>query len=118
MKVAASTQANAAFDASFLDIYTGGDKDVRNQVLELFLGQGELLLDRLKEACGNERAWHDAAHSLKGCASGVGANRLAGLAREAEAQGAAPESDQAAMLDELASAFAATAQQVRALLAA
>lgn len=113
-----STEVNAAFDASFLDVYTGGDKEIRNQVLELFLTQGELLLDRLRQARGNERAWHDAAHSLKGCASGVGASGLASIAREAELQSAAPAPDQAAILDELGFAFSATANKVRALLAA
>lgn len=117
MMDAGSAEAVTAFDASFLDIYTGGDKEIRNQVLVLFLTQGELLLGRLREALGEERAWHDAAHSLKGCAAGVGAGGLASIAREAERQSAAPAPDQAAILDELGSAFSATASKVRALLA-
>ena len=116
MGVGQSAEANAAFDASFIDIYTGGDKQVRDQVLELFLAQGELLLQRLREALGNERAWHEAAHSLKGCASGVGANGLAAVAREAERQGAAGKTEQAATLDELVSAFEVTARKIKALL--
>ena len=88
---AGKSEANAAFDASFLDVYTGGDKEIRNQVLELFLTQVELLLKRLKDAQGDERAWHEAAHSLKGCASGVGASGLAGLARAAEQEKSASE---------------------------
>jgi len=117
MKSAGKVDANAAFDASFLDIYTGGDREIRDQVLRLFLTQAELLLDRLREAQGDQRAWHEAAHSLKGCARGVGANGLADLAREAEQRAGALGTDQAAMIDRLASAFAATAEEVQALLA-
>ena len=116
MKSAGKADAHAAFDASFIDIYTGGDKEVRDQVLKLFLTQAELLLGRLKAATGDQRAWHEAAHSLKGCASGVGASGLAGLAREAEQQAGAPNAAQAAMIDKLASAFVATAEQVNTLL--
>ena len=118
MKSAAKSDASVAFDAAFLDIYTGGDKDVRDQVLKLFLTQGELLLDRLRKAQGDSRAWHEAAHSLKGCASGVGANGLAGLAREAEQKAGSPGAEQGAIIDRLAAAFRATADQVRALLGA
>ena len=117
MKASDKAEANAAFDASFIDVYTGGDRSIRNQVLELFLTQAELLLTRLREAQGDERRWHEAAHSLKGCASGVGANGLAALAREAERQGPAAHSQQAAILDDLAAAYSATAVKVRALLA-
>src|SRR5262249_22246808 len=118
MQSAAKGDVNAAFDASFLDVYTGGDRDIRDQVLRLFLTQGELLLNRLREAQGDQRAWHEAAHSLKGCASGVGASGLAGLAREAEQTAAAPTAEQIAMIERLAAAFLATAAQVRALLGA
>jgi len=113
---AAKADANAAFDASFLDIYTGGDRQVRDQVLRLFLTQAELLLGRLRAAQGDARAWHEAAHALKGCASGVGANGLADLAREAEQRANATASDQTTMIDQLASAYMATAKQVRTLL--
>ncbi|MFZ1991742.1 MAG: Hpt domain-containing protein [Alphaproteobacteria bacterium] len=116
MKSAGKADANAAFDASFLDIYTGGDKAVRDQVLRLFLTQAELLLGRLKAARGDQRAWHEAAHSLKGCASGVGASGLASLAREAEKRAGASGADQATLIDQLASVFVATAEQVKTLL--
>ena len=116
MKSAGKADANAAFDASFLDIYTGGDRQVRDQVLRLFLTQAELLLGRLRAAQGDARAWHEAAHSLKGCASGVGANGLADLAREAEQRANATGADQTTMIDQLASAYMATAKQVRTLL--
>lgn len=118
MQDAGNAEDDTAFDAAFLDVYTGGDEELRNQVLELFLIQGELLLDRLRQARGDERAWHDAAHSLKGCAAGIGASGLADLAREAERQSAAPPTAQGAIVDRLAAAFAATAAKVKILLAA
>lgn len=117
MTSAEQAPANAAFDASFLDAYTGGDKEIRNQVLELFLTQTDLLLTRLKEAKGNAQAWHEAAHSLKGCASGVGANGLAGLARQAELGSTASADVQDKMIRELAVMVAATCEKVRDVLA-
>ena len=116
MQSSAQPNVNVVFDASFLDVYTGGDREIRDQVLNLFLDQAQLLLKRLKDAQGDERAWHEAAHSLKGCASGVGANALAAIAREAEKEAASSTDAQAAMIEELAAAFKAAAGQVRLLL--
>lgn len=116
MQGAGKAEANVAFDAAFLDIYTGGDKGLRNQVLEMFLAQSDLLLSRLKDARGNPKAWHEAAHSLKGCASGVGANGLAGLAREAEQQSGASADRQDLMIRDLSLMIGATSARVRELL--
>ena len=106
-----------AFDPKFLDTYTGGDKAIRNQVLELFLEQASLLLDRLYEARGDAKAWHAAAHSLKGCAGGVGASGVADLARLAEQRSAETDDIHIKTIRDLRSALAATAEKVREVLA-
>lgn len=111
------TELKASFDPSFLDAYTGGDTGIRNQVLEMFLDQAALLLERLDDARGDAKAWHAAAHSLKGCASGVGANGIADLARLAEQRAAGPEDIYDKTLRDLRTALAQTSDQVRELLA-
>jgi HPt (histidine-containing phosphotransfer) domain-containing protein len=117
MNLSLKTDWNPAFDPQFLDAYTGGDKVVRDQVLTLFLEQSALLLKRLAAARADTKAWHDAAHSLKGCASGVGAKGLAELAREAEQKSAAPDDAKETVLRSLEAAVLATADKVHEVLA-
>src|SRR5215470_14005151 len=98
----------AQFDASFLDVYTGGDVEARDQVLKLFLVQSHMLLGKLEVAVGNSKAWGEAAHSLKGCARSVGANTVADIALRAEGEAAAAKDVQSQRLGELKSALDAT----------
>lgn len=78
-----------AVDFAYLEAYTMNDASIIEEVLRLFQQQCELwspLLDTSHEG------WRDAAHTLKGAAGGIGAQRLADLAGEAEkgdAEGAA-----------------------------
>ena len=55
-----------ALDLGFLEQYTGGDVEIRNQVLEMFLNQADMLLGRLEEAKGDAGPWKEVTHSLKG----------------------------------------------------
>lgn len=109
--------AKASFDPGFLDTYTGGDKGIRNQVLEMFLDQAALLVERLDNARGDTKTWHEVAHSLKGCASGVGANKIADLAKLAEQRASGPEDLYDKTLSDLRSALVETSKKVRELLA-
>jgi HPt (histidine-containing phosphotransfer) domain-containing protein len=104
------------FDPSVLDPYTGGDVEVRDQVLELFLDQAELLITELDHARGSTEAWMQAAHSLKGCARNVGANAIADLAFRAERRPAGVADEQAQVLEALREAMTATSAKVKALL--
>jgi HPt (histidine-containing phosphotransfer) domain-containing protein len=108
--------ARVQFDAKFLDTYTGGDDEARDQVLKLFLVQSHMLLGRLEDALGNSGAWGEAAHSLKGCARSVGANTVADLAHGAEGESQAAKPQQLERLAEIKSALEATAAQVQALI--
>ena len=70
-----------AVDFAYLETYTMNDAGIIEEVLRLFQQQCELwtpLLDTSHEG------WRDAAHTLKGAAAGIGAQRRADLAGEAE----------------------------------
>lgn len=105
------------FDPSVLDPYTGGDIETRDQVLELFLDQAEMLITQLERARGDANAWMQAAHSLKGCARNVGANAIADLAFRAERHPQPNTGDDGDILVELRDAMSSTAAKVKALLA-
>jgi HPt (histidine-containing phosphotransfer) domain-containing protein len=104
------------FDPLFLDAYTGGDTETRDQVLKLFLVQSHLLFGRLETSVGDPMGWGEAAHSLKGCARSVGANGVADLASRAESESSAPQTVQGRRLIELKLALETTSSQVEALI--
>lgn len=85
------TQSAQAVDLAHLDRYTGGDQAINAEVLSLFEGQCFGLVDQLDAMIGadNAKAWHQAAHTLKGAARGIGAFALADAAQVAEAAGPA-----------------------------
>ncbi|HUU67817.1 MAG TPA: Hpt domain-containing protein [Methyloceanibacter sp.] len=71
-------------DLVHLSRYTLGERDLEREVLELFCTQSVLCLEQLRAAM-SDKAWKDAAHSLKGSASAIGAWRAAKAAERAEA---------------------------------
>lgn len=78
-------------DLVYLSKFTMGDKDLEREVLNLFAVYSEIYLDRMKDAV-SDREWLEAAHTLKGSASGIGAWRVANYAGEAERLGGADRS--------------------------
>lgn len=66
-----------------LSRYTLGNRSLEGEVLQLFLTQSKLYLSRLQEA-KDDKAWRDAAHTIKGSARGIGAWQVADCAEEAE----------------------------------
>lgn len=79
-----------------LDRYTGGNRDLNEEVLRLFEGQCFALVEQLEALAGSEngKAWHDVAHTLKGASRGIGAFALADAAAAAEVQGPSAEATQ------------------------
>ena len=75
---------NRPVDLVHLARYTLGDRALEREVLALFRTQSLIYLQRLKEA-GEDKAWQDAAHTIKGSARGIGAWRVARTAEAAEA---------------------------------
>ncbi|HVI28966.1 Hpt domain-containing protein [Hansschlegelia sp.] len=100
----ASGSFATAIDVVHLNRQTMGDRSLEREVLELFRRQARILLFRFENLTNPaERA--DVAHTLKGSARGVGANRVAFAAEELERAAKARESTGKA-LAELAEAIA------------
>lgn len=85
---AGNIQASAAgtkrpVDLVHLAHHTMGDRELECEILDLFAKQSVLYLDRLRDA-RDERAWCEAAHTLKGSARSIGAWGVADTAEAAE----------------------------------
>ena len=70
-------------DLAYLGRFTLGDAALEREVLDLFLTHTPLYVASLRDAV-TAKAWHDAAHTLKGAARGIGAWRLGRAAEAAE----------------------------------
>lgn len=85
VKTAATTrQPDLPIDHVHLARYTFGNRALEIEVLQLFTDQAPDYLEALRVA-DTEKAWRDAAHTLKGSARAVGAVRVAERAERAEA---------------------------------
>ena len=80
-------------DHAHLARYTMGNRALEIEVLQLFAGQAPLTMRDLEKA-DTAKAWHIAAHTLKGSARAVGAGQVARVAEQAETAGLAdPDRD-------------------------
>ena len=81
--------ASCAVALDHLNRYTGGNRDLNEEILRLFEGQCLALVGQLEALAGGEdgRAWHVAAHTLKGASRGIGAFALEDAAQSEEAEG-------------------------------
>lgn len=70
-------------DRGYLARVTLGNRVLEREVLELFAGQLLVYVEQLR-AADSERDWKFLAHTIKGSALAVGANKLANLAHLAE----------------------------------
>lgn len=77
-------KASRPVDLVHLSRYTLGERELEREVLELFCTQSVIYIERLR-AARSDKDWHDAAHSLKGSATAIGAWRTAAAAERAEA---------------------------------
>ncbi len=77
-------------DLVHLSHYTLGDTELEREVLQLFLAQSSIYLERLKTAA-KAQDWRDAAHTIKGSAQGIGAWRVAETAEVAELARSCPK---------------------------
>jgi HPt (histidine-containing phosphotransfer) domain-containing protein len=107
-----------AIDRGHLARMTFGDRSLQQEVLQLFVRQAELLLERMRG--GNAAAMASLAHTLTGSARGIGAWAVARTAEAAEvaatAGGAPAECDLA--LRELSAAVAEARREIADLLGA
>jgi HPt (histidine-containing phosphotransfer) domain-containing protein len=70
-------------DRVYLARFTLGNAALEREVLELFAAQAPVYVARLREAA-TSKEWKEAAHTIKGSASAIGAWRLARFAEMAE----------------------------------
>jgi HPt (histidine-containing phosphotransfer) domain-containing protein len=82
--------ASEAVDRAYLARFTLGNAALEREVLELFAAQAPLYVTRLREAA-TAKDWKEAAHTIKGSASAIGAWRLARFAEMAERIDLEPE---------------------------
>jgi len=75
--------ADRPVDLVHLSKYTLGNRELEKEVLELFNQQSLIYLKRLAGA-ENMVNWHQAAHTIKGSAKGIGAWKVAEMAENAE----------------------------------
>jgi HPt (histidine-containing phosphotransfer) domain-containing protein len=81
----------APIDLAHLDRQTLGDRAVRDEVLDMFVGQTASLRAELGQSAGEARA--RIAHRVQGTALGIGAHAVAACARELQAH---PDREEAA----------------------
>ncbi|MEG6509246.1 Hpt domain-containing protein [Methyloligella sp. 2.7D] len=116
-KLSTGRNTSRPIDLVHLSRYTLGDRSLEQEALELFCSQSMVYLDRLANA-DSDKAWADAAHSLKGSARAVGAWRVAEAAAAAEAlSGEALMQDRKDTLDRLQRLLEETKSYVKSLLA-
>ena len=75
--------AGDPIDRAYLARFTLGNAALEREVLQLFADQVPLYLQALRDA-RPRKAWKEAAHTIKGSASAIGAWRLARFAEMAE----------------------------------
>ncbi|WP_309629081.1 Hpt domain-containing protein [Brevundimonas sp.] len=73
---------SGAVDFSVLDRTTGGDDEVAEEILGLFVQQAGMWSPMLD---ARQEGWRDAVHTIRGAAAGIGAGVLAEVCAEAEA---------------------------------
>lgn len=81
-----ASRSLSPIDCDHLSRYTLGDRELEQEILQLFADQAQITLAKLRTAaCA--KSWYDAAHTLKGSARAVGATEVAGAAHDAQAAG-------------------------------
>jgi len=95
-----------------------GEPDVLADVLNIFLVEVPLRMDRLRNAwaAGDIEEVRRAAHSLKGSAGNIGARRLYEVCRQLEAQGTSGARAGSALVDALGVEFGKVEVEIRRLL--
>jgi HPt (histidine-containing phosphotransfer) domain-containing protein len=75
-----------AIDLEHLARYTGGEKGLNSEVLQLFDGQISAMVAELHTVLASRdgKRWREVAHTIKGAARGVGAFAMGDLAALAE----------------------------------
>ncbi len=76
-------KSTGVIDFDHLEKYVSGDDALRDEILDIFAGQVDILLQQF-DVFQSDEGWKDTAHTLKGASRGVGAWDLGKLCEEAE----------------------------------
>ena len=109
-----SPDSNVPLDLSILKTFSDGDKEVEKKLVGVYVVQSDKNLKTLAENSTNTgaKAWHDSAHMFKGGSSGIGANVLAELCKEAQHfEGEAQE--QAALFEKINGEYTRVKDQLK-----
>lgn len=79
----ATNSDSAILDTKHLGKYTLGDYALECEILNMFIDQSATYMKRL-ETPASTKDWSEAAHSLKGCARGIGAFKVGMRAAQLE----------------------------------
>ncbi len=105
-----ATEPSLDYDvvAGLQELEASGESGLFAEVVSLFAGQGQLMMEKLHAAvaAGDEAGWRQALHGFVGTAGSVGALRLSERCRELEEGVGGLPADAAATLAELEEAFA------------
>jgi HPt (histidine-containing phosphotransfer) domain-containing protein len=103
----------AIFDLEHLRQYTGDDRVLQRELVNLFLGHFAPVRTQLDTARSTEE-WKFSAHTLKGSARSIGAPAVAALADKLDAiEFDDPQIEKTRLLDALDAAMAAFAWEVK-----
>jgi len=93
----------APIDMDHLARYTGGDRTLNTEILRLFNGQVNSMVDELLAVLQQRdvRKWRQVTHTLKGAARGVGAFAMGDAAAAAEPIDPAQSQDRAIQVIEV-----------------
>ena len=107
--------AGTAIDLEHLARYTGGEKGLNGEILQLFDGQITSMVAELNGllASQDSKRWREIAHTIKGAARGVGAFEMGEAAAKAEPVDPADSAEAKAAIQKLER----EAQTVRAFIA-
>ena len=89
-------------DLTYLRRFTLSDADLEREILDLFVTHTPRYMMSLRAAV-TAKEWHDAAHTMKGAARGIGAWRLGRCAEAAERMSFDADSDRRAFILDSAS---------------
>jgi HPt (histidine-containing phosphotransfer) domain-containing protein len=103
--------ASETIDRGHLARMTFGDRSLEREVLGLFDRQATILIERMRG--GEPAAVASLAHTLKGSAAGIGADRVARTAGAAEMAAGLTAAECSQAIDQLAQAV----EEARALIA-
>jgi HPt (histidine-containing phosphotransfer) domain-containing protein len=114
LEQAAAALESAVLDHAHFERMTFGDRSLQLEVLQLFDRQAEMLLGRMR--ISEPAAVATLAHTLKGSATGIGAERVARAAEDAECSAAKAPAECGRAIDRLAQAVDEVRAEIGALL--